>query len=82
MLKETKELCEVIDEMMNGLKEGFDFDTICNMNGDDLKLLQLSMRLIETTKNFYMAQGQELCNISTRLDQLLPAREASKPDEI
>lgn len=82
MLKETKELCGVIDETMDVLKGEFDFDTVCAMNDTDLKFLQLSVKLIEATKNFYMAQGQELCNISTRLDQLLPAREASSPDEI
>ena len=80
MLKETKELCGVIDEIMDVLKGNF--DTVCAMNDTDLKFLQLSVKLIEVTKNFYMAQGQELCNISTRLDQLLPAREASSPDEI
>lgn len=82
MLKETKELCGVIDEIMDVLKGEFDFDTVCTMNDTDLKFLQLSVKLIEATKNFYMAQGQELNDISTRLDQLLPAREASSPDEI
>ncbi len=82
MLKETREMCKAIDEMMNEFKEEFDFDTVCAMNSTDLKLLQLSVKLIEATKNFYMAQGQELCNISTRLDQLLPAREATNPDKI
>ena len=82
MIKETREMCKAIDEMMDELKEEFDFDTVCAMNSTDLKLLQLSVKLIEATKNFYMAQGQELNDISTRLDQLLPAREASSPDEI
>lgn len=82
MIKETREMCKVIDEMMDELKEGFDFDTVCAMNSMDLKLLQLSMRLIETTKSFYMAQGEMLCDISTRLDQLLPDKAASSPDKI
>lgn len=81
MINEAKKLCGAIDEMMNEFKEEFDFDTVCAMNSTDLKLLQLSMRLIETTKSFYMAQAETLYEITQRLDQLLPAREASKPDE-
>ena len=60
MLKETKELCGVIDEIMDVLKGEFDFDTVCAMNGTDLKILQKYVKLIETAKNFYMAQGQAL----------------------
>lgn len=82
MINETREMCKAIDEMMNGLKEGFDFDTVCAMNSTDLKLLQSSIQIIEATKKFYMAQAETLYEITQRLDQLLPAREASKPDEI
>lgn len=82
MINETKELCGAIDEMMNGLKEGFDFDTVCAMNSTDLKLLQLSMKLIEATKAFYVAQGKTLYEITQRLDQLLPDKAASSPDKI
>lgn len=82
MINETREMCKAIDEMMNEFKEEFDFDTVCAMNSTDLKLLQLSMRLIETTKSFYMAQGEMLCEITQRLDQLLPDKAASSPDKI
>ena len=82
MINEKREMCKTIDEMMNEFKEEFDFDTVCAMNSTDLKLLRLSIRLIETTKSFYMAQAETLYEITQRLDQLLPAREASSTDEI
>ena len=82
MINEAKKLCGAIDEMMDGLKGEFYFDTVCAMNSTDLKLLQSSIQIIEATKKFYMAQAETLYEITQRLDQLLPAREASKPDEI
>ena len=60
MIKETREMCKAIDDMMGELKEEFDFDAVCAMSSTDLKLLQLSMRLIETTKSFYISKTRRV----------------------
>lgn len=71
MVEETKKVLDLIDEMMELLGGYVELSMLTNMDGDEFKLMQLYLKMIDVTKDFAVKQAELMDNQTEKLDLIL-----------
>ena len=78
MVKATEKLFEQVDELMTLTSKCFDIREFKSMDPDRLRVLQLTLEMMDTAKELSMKQAEAMSKIDAidkKLDKLLSKRD-------
>ena len=72
MLETTKEFIEETNEIMDVMKKMmYEEDVLEDMDENTLKIYQISMKMVETSKKLLVEQAEIMESMNEKLDKLL-----------